>query len=94
MLKSELVHDPSLQEIAVLDSCSVRCSASYESDIFSNPFQDRDFSRFGWNSLKLSKNITFRSRPPQHENSDIARDDDHIGGTSGDFAASIPSIWE
>ena len=48
LLKSELVHDPSLQAVAVLDSFTVRCSASYESDIFSNPFQDRDFSRFGW----------------------------------------------
>ena len=48
LLKSELVHDPSLQAVAVLDSFTVRCSASYESDIFSNPFQDRDFSCFGW----------------------------------------------
>ena len=48
LLKSELVHDPSLQQVAVLDSFTVRCSASYESDIFSNPFQDTDFSRFGW----------------------------------------------
>jgi hypothetical protein len=94
MLKYELVSDPSLHEIALLDSFSVRCSASYESDIFSNPFQDRDFSRFGWNSLKLSKNITFRSRPPQHENSEISRDEDHIGDTLGDVAASIASIWE
>ena len=94
LLKSELAHDRSLQEIAALDSFSVRCSASYESDIFSNPFQDRDFSRFGWNSLKLSKNITFRSRPPQHENSEISRDEDHIGDTLGDVAASIASIWE
>ena len=94
LLKSELAHDRSLQEIAALDSFSVRCSASYESDIFSNPFQDRDFSRFGWNSLKLSKNITFRSRPPQHENSDTSWENDHFGGTSGDVAASIASISE
>ena len=40
LLKSELVHDPSLQEIAVFDSFTVRCSASYESDTFYYPFQD------------------------------------------------------
>ena len=55
MLKYELVSDPSLHEIALLDSFSVRCSASYESDIFSNPFQDRDFSRFGWSFSHVFK---------------------------------------
>ena len=55
LLKSELVHDPSLQAVAVLDSFTVRCTASYESDIFSNPFQDRDFSRFGWSLSHVFK---------------------------------------
>ena len=60
LLKSELVHDPSLQQVAVLDSFTVRCSASYESDIFSNSFQDMDFPVSDGASLMPSKNMTFR----------------------------------
>ena len=58
LLKSELVHDPSLKQVAVLDSFTVRSSASYESDIFSNPFQDTDFSRFGWSLSHAFKAYT------------------------------------
>ena len=64
LLKSELVHDPSLQEIAVFDSFTVRCSASYESDIFSNPFQDTDFSRFGWSLSHAFKAYNISKQAP------------------------------
>ena len=91
--KSELVHDPSLQEIAVLDSFSVRCSASYESDIFSNPFLDRDFSRFGLSLSHAFKKHDISKHATEHENSEISRDKDDIGDTSGDVAESIAWIW-
>ena len=94
LLKSELAHDRSLQEIAALDSFSVRCSASYESDIFSNPFLDRDFSRFGLSLSHAFKKHDISKHATEHENSEISRDKDDIGDISGDVAKSIAWTWE
>jgi len=93
LLKSELAHDRSLQEIAALDSFSVRCSASYESDRFSNPFLETDYSPFGWSLSHGFKKYDISKHATEHENSEISRDKDDIGDTSGDVAESIAWIW-